>query len=91
VNRSDTLNFAIYTRHGDSCCCQSMAPNTCASKCNPDDYVLAARFSYLQEALEVIEKWNKRGVSCKLRSPSYTTPRLFNWSDYTVKTLEVKQ
>lgn len=85
--RTDTLTFAIFTRHGDSCNCHPTAkrdPGACGSGFQPDDYVLAAQFSYLQEALEVVEKWNKRGVSCKLRSPNYGTPR-FNWSDYTAK------
>jgi hypothetical protein len=80
--RTDTLDFAIFTRHGDSCGCQPANP--CYKGYHPDDYVLAAKFTYLQEALDVIQKWQARGVSCKLRSKTYGKPA-WQFSDYPAK------
>jgi hypothetical protein len=84
--RTDTLTFSIYTRHGDSCGCENWPPNTCISRCQPNDYVLAAKFSYLQEALDVVERWQKRGVACKLRTDRPGCIPRFDWSDYPAKT-----
>lgn len=83
-NRTDELNFAIFTLHGDCCNC---IEGDCASGFSRKDYVLSAKFAYLLEALDVIEKWNSRGVNCRLRSPRYGTCD-FDWSEYPVKKSE---
>jgi hypothetical protein len=67
--RSDSLNFRIYARHGDSCNCHPFNNKIeCGSGFHPDDYVLSAAFSYFQEAIDIAMEWQKRGVSCKIIS-----------------------
>ena len=67
--RADSLNFRIYTRHGDSCNCHPFNGQIqCGSGFAPDDYVLSAAFSYFQEAIDKAQEWQKRGVSCKIKT-----------------------
>ena len=67
--KTDTLAVRCYARHGDTC---SLAPHCetlgCASKCKPDDYVLVAQFSYLQEASDYCREGASRGVRMHLVS-----------------------
>jgi len=67
--KTDKLLVSVYARHGDTC---SLAPHCkslgCASGHAPDDYVLSARFAYLQEGLEYAEAVSKRGVRVRLIS-----------------------
>jgi len=59
--RTDKLTIGCYALHGDTCC---IAPHCrvlgCASGFWADDYVLAARFAYLQEAIDYCLKGSKR-------------------------------
>ena len=59
--RIDKLTVSCYALHGDTCC---IAPHCrvlgCASGFWADDYVLAARFAYLQEAIDYCLKGSKR-------------------------------
>jgi hypothetical protein len=67
--RSDKLLVSVYAHHGDTC---SLAPNCeslgCASSCASDDYVLSARFAYLQEAIDYCQAIAGRGVRSRLVS-----------------------
>jgi hypothetical protein len=67
--RTDKLLVSVYARHGDSC---SLAPHCeslgCASGYKPDDYVLSAKFAYLQEALDYILAITKHGLRARLIS-----------------------
>lgn len=78
--RTDKLAVSVYARHGDSC---SLAPHCkslgCASGFGPDDYVLSAKFAYLQEALDYSQQVAARGVSTRLVSKITETPFV---SDY---------
>jgi hypothetical protein len=69
VNRSDKLLVSIYANHGDTC---SLAPHCkslgCISRVGPDDYVLSAKFAYLQEAIDYAMAVSARGVRTKLVS-----------------------
>ena len=51
--RTDKLAVSCYALHGDICCnaphCRALG---CASRFWADDYVLVARFAYLQEAID---------------------------------------
>ncbi len=67
--KTDKLLVNVYALHGDTC---SLAPNCkslgCASGHASDDYVLSARFAYLQEGLDYAEAVSKRGVRVRLIS-----------------------
>ena len=73
--RTDKLAVSVYARHGDSC---SLAPHCkslgCASGFGRDDYVLSARFAYLQEAIDYCQQVAVRGVSTRLISKITDTP-----------------
>ena len=67
--RSDKLAVSVYALHGDTC---SLAPHCktlgCASRHDSNDYVLSARFAYLQEAIDYALACQARGVSMRLVS-----------------------
>jgi hypothetical protein len=67
--KTDKLLVSVYAHHGDTC---SLAPHCkslgCASGCAPDDYVLSARFAYLQEAIDYCQAVARRGVRGRLVS-----------------------
>ena len=67
--KTDKLLVSVYALHGDTC---SLAPHCkslgCASGCAPDDYVLSARFAYLQEAIDYCQAVARRGVRARLVS-----------------------
>jgi hypothetical protein len=67
--RADKLAVSCYALHGDIC---SIAPHCrslgCASGFWADDYVLVARFAYLQEAIDYCLEGASRGVHMKLIS-----------------------
>ena len=67
--RADKLAVSCYALHGDTC---SNAPHCrvlgCASGFWADDYVLVARFAYLQEAIDYCLEGASRGVHMKLIS-----------------------
>ena len=55
--KADKLAVSVYAHHGDTC---SLAPYCkslgCASRCDSEDYVLSARFAYLQEAIDIAKQ-----------------------------------
>ena len=67
--KSDKLGVSVYARHGDTC---NLAPHCkslgCASGFDSDDYVLSARFAYLQEAIDYCQAISARGVRVRLVS-----------------------
>ena len=67
--KTDKLAVSVYANHGDTCC---LAPNCeslgCASGLTSDDYVLSARFAYLQEAIDYAQAISARGVRARLVS-----------------------
>lgn len=67
--RKDKLAVSVYANHGDTC---SLAPHCkslgCASGFDSTDYVLAASFAYLQEAIDYAEYASKAGVRVRLVS-----------------------
>jgi hypothetical protein len=67
--KTDKLLASVYAHHGDTC---SLAPHCkslgCASGHGPDDYVLSARFAYLQEAIDYCQAVALRGVRSRLVS-----------------------
>ncbi len=67
--RADKLNVSVYASHGDTC---SLSPNCkslgCASGFDSNDWVLSAKFTYLQEAIDYCQAISKRGVRCRLVS-----------------------
>jgi hypothetical protein len=67
--RPDKLLVSTYALHGDMC---SLAPHCktlgCASRLGSDEYVLVARFAYLQEAIEYCQEGARRGVNMRLIS-----------------------
>jgi hypothetical protein len=66
---ADKLAVSCYALHGDMCCnapyCRALG---CASGLWADDYVLVARFAYLQEAIDYCLEGSSRGVHMKLIS-----------------------
>jgi hypothetical protein len=79
--KTDKLTVSVYANHGDTC---SVAPHCvslgCASGHAPDDYVLSAKFSYLQEALDWTMAVSARGV--RVRLVSRIVPSAVYVSDY---------
>jgi hypothetical protein len=67
--KSDKLLVSVYAHHGDTCCnaphCETLG---CASGFKSDDYVLSARFAYLQEAIDYAQAIAARGVRACLVS-----------------------
>lgn len=67
--KADKLAVSVYAHHGDTC---SLAPYCkslgCASRCDSEDYVLSARFAYLQEAIDYCQAVAARGVRVRLVS-----------------------
>jgi hypothetical protein len=70
--KTDTLAISVYARHGDTCGLADSYGHhdslSCASGMKQDDYVLVARFAYLQEAIDYCEQIGKRGVNSRLVS-----------------------
>ncbi len=79
--KTDKLLVSVYAHHGDRC---SLAPHCksvgCASGHAPDDYVLSARFAYLQEAIDYCQAVARRGVRSRL--VSRIVPSAPHVSDY---------
>ncbi len=79
--KTDKLLVSVYAHHGDTC---SLAPHCksvgCASGHAPDDYVLSARFAYLQEAIDYCQAVARRGVRSRL--VSRIVPSAPHVSDY---------
>src|SRR3979490_3074156 len=79
--KADKLLVSVYALHGDTC---SLAPHCkslgCASGHAPDDYILSARFAYLQEAIDYCQEGARRGVNMRLVSRICSIPYV---SDYT--------
>ena len=69
MQRTDKLAVSVYAKHGDMC---SLAPHCeslgCASRLASEDYVLVARFAYLQEAIDYCQTGCSRGVNMRLVS-----------------------
>jgi hypothetical protein len=67
--KTDKLLVSVYALHGDTC---SVAPHCkslgCASGHASEDYVLSARFAYLQEAIDYCQAVARRGVHARLVS-----------------------
>lgn len=67
--KTDKLAVSVYANHGDTCSnaphCKSLG---CASGLESDDYVLSARFAYLQEAIDYAMAISARGVRARLVS-----------------------
>ncbi len=67
--KTDRLLVSVYALHDDTC---SLAPYCkslgCASGHAPGDYVLSARFAYLQEAIDYCQAVARRGVRSRLVS-----------------------
>jgi hypothetical protein len=85
--KTDKLLVSVYALHGDTC---SLAPHCkslgCASGCAPDDYVLSARFAYLQEAIDYCQAVARRGVHARLVSRIVpTAPYVSNYAPETVE------
>jgi hypothetical protein len=68
-NRPDKLDVYVYALHGDTCGiaphCESLG---CASGFKSSDYVLSARFAYLQEAIDYCQQITGRGVHVRMVS-----------------------
>jgi hypothetical protein len=67
--KTDKLLVSVYAHHGDTCCnaphCESLG---CASGFKSEDYVLSAKFAYLQEAIDYAQAVSSRGVRVRLVS-----------------------
>ena len=89
MTRSDKLLVSVYALHGDTC---SLAPHCkslgCASGFESTDYVLSARFAYLQEAIDYVQAIVARGVHARLISRIVPTAPFIR--DYSPKTAEVR-
>jgi len=70
--KSDTLAVSVYARHGDTCgLADSYGHHDslgCASRAKENDFVLVARFAYLQEAIDYCQAVAQRGVNTRLVS-----------------------
>ena len=79
--KTDKLAVSVYARHGDTC---GLAPHCaslgCASGFVPEDYVLSAKFAYLQEAIDYAQAVATRGVRTRL--VSRIVPHVPYMSDY---------
>lgn len=67
--KTDKLLVSVYANHGDTC---GLAPHCeslgCASGHKPHDYILSAKFAYLQEAIDYAQAISARGVRARLVS-----------------------
>ena len=67
--KTDKLLVSVYAHHGDTCSnaphCESLG---CASGFKSEDFVLSAKFAYLQEAIDYAQAVSGRGVRVKLVS-----------------------
>lgn len=76
--KTDSLLVSAYVRHGDMC---SLNPHCdtlgCASGHKSDDYVLVARFSYLQEGLDYCHEGARRG--CRMILVSRIAKPALHW------------
>lgn len=81
--RTDALKVSVYCKHGDSCGLQDEYGHHdslgCASGYKAEDYVLSARFAYLQEAVDYAQAVASRGVNVRLVSRICAEPYV---SDY---------
>jgi hypothetical protein len=72
MNRNDKLDVAVYARHGDTCGLEDSYGHHdslgCASGFKANDFVLVAKFAYLQEAIDYCESAGLRGVKTNLVS-----------------------
>jgi hypothetical protein len=72
MNRTDKLSVSVFANHGDTCGLQDSYNHHdslgCASGFKAEDFVLVARFAYLQEAIDYCEAIGKRGVRSHLVS-----------------------
>ena len=87
MTRSDKLLVSVYALHGDTC---SFAPHCetlgCASGFASNDYVLVARFVYLQEAIDYCQQVSQRGVNTRLVSRIVpTAPYISNYPKAEVR------
>jgi hypothetical protein len=67
--KTDKLPVSAYVRHGDMCTLGSQTPNFhdrlgCASGYKAGDYVLVARFAYLQEGDHEYDNSNPAECNC---------------------------
>ena len=81
--KADKLPVSCYVRHGDTCH-TSESPSVhdslnCASGFRADDYVLVARFAYLQEGIDYCQMGARRGVSMRLVSRITSIPHVSNY------------
>jgi hypothetical protein len=71
-NKTDELAVSVYANHGDTCGLQDSYNHHdslgCASGFKAADFVLVAKFGYLQEAIDYCEAVGKRGVRTNLVS-----------------------
>lgn len=81
--KADKLPVSVYARHGDTChtaeCAAVHDALHCASRHKADDYVLTARFCYLQEAIDYCQASAKLGVSMRLVSRITSVPHISNY------------
>jgi len=79
--KNDKLAVSVYASHGDTCSnaphCESLG---CASGFASEDFVLSAKFAYLQEALDYARAISARGV--RVRLVSRIVPNAPYVSDY---------
>jgi hypothetical protein len=70
--KTDKLLVSVYARHGDMCgLADSYGHHDslgCATGLKEWDYVLVAKFAYLQEAIEYCQEASARGVRVRLVS-----------------------
>lgn len=67
--RTDRLAVSVYACHGDTCSCAPHCNSLgCASGFDSDDYVLSAKFAYLQDAIDFCQQVGTRGVRTRLVS-----------------------
>jgi hypothetical protein len=85
--KTDKLAVSVYAHHGDTCTnaphCESLG---CASGFKSEDFVLSAKFAYLQEAIDYAQAVSSRGVRVRMVSRIISSAPYV--SDYP-KTVEV--
>jgi hypothetical protein len=76
MNRTDKLLVSCYVRHGDTCGLDLAHHDLlgCASRYKADDFVLVAKFAYLQEAIDYCLDGARRGCQMKLVSKICAEP-----------------